>query len=533
MTEPKALERKAPRAQSAPAPLAAGDVVPLLRADLCVTRGASAGLYQVSRGPNGTRFTLYEFELSLARLLDGRRTAAQVVEHGVRLGIPVDLGGLHKFVRQLWHYGFLAPLGTAAPAGEPGARPERSAWDDSTRALFETGRRLVQAGRWADAAAYFEAVLDAHPGDPEATEMLAEIARAKVHGAPAGDAERAGSGQGSPRGAATAVAERTGPHAARSSRGAAPAPRERSGRALALAAALDPRGKSPRTLALAGAGAGLVVAAVVLALWMRAPSQDPAPAPAAPPVREVAAPAAPEAPPLPAVAAPPPPAVAPNAAPELPPPPAIASWRTAAVESRRRPQLAAIASPAAGATRWHVRSGSSVRRGDLVAEIQTDGGGASVKPELRKRVAELEALAAKDPVYRDFLEKARAEVRRASGKRAVRVVASAGGRLEHDGARRARRGDLLGRVVDPVRWQLAGLLEGEAPPLDAACEIEGRAGERAPCRLLEARPRGADRTMLTAEAEAAWTEHAVTLRIRAEAAAAPGAPSAEAPKETR
>ncbi|HET9551953.1 MAG TPA: tetratricopeptide repeat protein, partial [Anaeromyxobacteraceae bacterium] len=176
----------APLQVDEPLPLGPDDAVPLLRADLVVQRGKSPGLFQVADPASGRAFTLYEFELSIARMLDGRRRAAELVEAGARLGIPVDLAGLHKFVRQLWHYGFLAPAGA-----EPAAPPEgggREAWDEATRALFQTGLRLVHLGRPKDAAAYFEAILDGHPGHPEATELLAAIAQGRtIPATPIGD----------------------------------------------------------------------------------------------------------------------------------------------------------------------------------------------------------------------------------------------------------------------------------------------------------------------------------------------------------
>jgi len=49
------------------------DAVPRFRTDLRVERGASPALYDVTDPASGRRFTLYEFELAIARMLDGRR----------------------------------------------------------------------------------------------------------------------------------------------------------------------------------------------------------------------------------------------------------------------------------------------------------------------------------------------------------------------------------------------------------------------------------------------------------------------------
>jgi len=162
-----------------PRPLAAGDAVPIFRTDLVIEKGSSAGLFEVGEPDTGRHFTLYEFELSIARMFDGRRHASDVIENGVRLGIPVELDGLNKFVRQLWRYGFLAPPGSAPSpsAGEESAWGEREKWDEATRTLFQTGLRLMRQGRPQDAQSYFQAVLDAEPGNAEARELLAAIDR--------------------------------------------------------------------------------------------------------------------------------------------------------------------------------------------------------------------------------------------------------------------------------------------------------------------------------------------------------------------
>lgn len=236
----------------APAPLGATDAVPVFRSDLQIGKGASAGLFEVGDPATGRHFTLYEFELSIARMLDGRRHASDVIENGVRLGIPVDLDGLNKFVRQLWRYGFLAEPGAASPAAEGEERGwgERVKWDEATRTLFQTGLRLMRQGRPQDAQSYFQAVLDADPGNAEATELLAAIERGETLAA--------------------------GPIGARAARRAAEAPRRGKGRAIALAVT--------GVAAVAGAAAWFVAQRG----WIAAPPPPPpvaAPAPTPPPPR--------------------------------------------------------------------------------------------------------------------------------------------------------------------------------------------------------------------------------------------------------
>ncbi|HET8539556.1 MAG TPA: hypothetical protein VFL83_06765, partial [Anaeromyxobacter sp.] len=457
------------------------DVVPFFRLDLRVARGASPGLFEVSDPASGKSFTLYEFELAVARMLDGRRKVSEVVESGVRLGIPVDVQGLHKFARQMWHYGFLAPPGAPGEAqGGPDATwQEREPWDDATRALYQTGLRLVRLGRPADAAGYFEAILAARPSFTEATEMLALIAQGRsVAATPLG----APGGVGAPAEGRAAQA--------------APPP-QRARRAALVAAAL--------TVAVAG---GVVVR-------VRPAPSAPGPSPAA-----VAA----------AVALPSPPSPAPE--------PGTPRWRSAPVDARRHPALAEVVAPGSGAVRWSKATGAAVRAGERIGEIRVETA-AAPRPELAREIAELERLAAQDPVYGDFLEKARRERRRASrGRaRAVPLVAPAAGELARpvDGARRADKGAALARIVDPGAWHLGAVLYAAAPPPGAACEVVGdTSADRAACTLVAAVEQaggdaGAPRAVITVEVSAAaapWLGRAQSPYVRL---APPGAPPAPTP----
>jgi len=166
----------APPSAATYAPMVADEPVPLLRGDLKLTRKGTSSLYDITDPLSGKTFTLYDFELSLARMLDGSRRGGEVVEAGERLGIPVNLVSLGQFIRQLNRYGFLAPSGSPLPARAEGtAWPKRTPWDESLRALYQTGVRLNRQGRHAEAAEYFEAMLQQNPSNAEATEMLAEV----------------------------------------------------------------------------------------------------------------------------------------------------------------------------------------------------------------------------------------------------------------------------------------------------------------------------------------------------------------------
>jgi hypothetical protein len=130
----------------------------------------------------GKTFPLYDFELSMARMLDGRRRYSEVAEAGQRLGIPVNFESLHRFVRQLEAYGFLEPLGSQLkPNPEDSTWPPRRKWDEALRALFQSGLQMHRQGRYFEAANYFEAMLEQDPENKEALEML-DQARQRIAG---------------------------------------------------------------------------------------------------------------------------------------------------------------------------------------------------------------------------------------------------------------------------------------------------------------------------------------------------------------
>ncbi len=162
----------------------AEEVVRLFRADLKINRRASSNLLDVTDPQTGKSFPLYDFEISLARMLDGRRAYSDVVDSGQRLGIPVNRESLLQFIRQLDRYGFLAPAETQSKErGEGDMWAPRQKWDEGLRALFQSGLRMHRQGRYAEAGNYFEAMLQQDPQNPEATEML-DQARQRLTGAP-------------------------------------------------------------------------------------------------------------------------------------------------------------------------------------------------------------------------------------------------------------------------------------------------------------------------------------------------------------
>lgn len=433
-----------------PRALAAGDVVPNLRADLIVARGAAPGQLELRDPAGDGALVLYDFELQVARMLDGRRRVAELIENAELLGIPVDPEGLSRFLRSLEQQRFLAPPGSAAGRG-PGVRPPRRRWDAGTRDRFRAGMRLVRAGRPDEAAPIFQRLLAADPENAEAAEVLALIEA----------------------GHALAVRSVGDLFAARPPL----APPRRHRRALAAAALLT-------------AAATLTLVAL-LAVRLRAPGGGPAvpgpeaevsPAPGAPAERHhERRPAAP---------------------------------RTAPVERRWHPALGELRAPEAGILSWRDPAPALVRAGERLGELRAAVPPPTPGPSARARLEELERLAATDPVYQEFLEKERASLAAAAeagpGVALIAPVAGALAAVARTGEAVAR-GELLARVVDAEAWHVSATVPGETPAPGAACEVAGdRIRDRAAGRVAQAvaRDEGHEVTCAVAAAHAPWLERA-------------------------
>jgi len=456
----------------APVPtLSRSEVVPVLRPDLLVGRGASPGLFELSDPKTGRSLILYEFELSVARMLDGRRKVSEVIENGDRLGIPVDAGGLARFVHHLRSQGFLAPPGTRPAAAQSATWAKRRAWDARTRSRFQEGVKLVRLGRPDEAVALFQAILAGDPQNAEAAEMLALVAAGhSLASRPIGEvfekpARLLEKRRVATWGLAAAALLLAGAGAAAGWRWAAGNRTPAAGTPGTAAFEPEPTGRGSRRLASAPA-----------------PGRAEAPA---------------------ALAAEPP---------RTPP-----VWRTAPVERRWHPTLAEIRSPAAGKVAWHQGTRLRVARGERVADVRATAEASAPGPEAQQRLAELQRLATEDPVYEEFLEKERAVLTgAAAGGRTFGIAAPAEGQLTPLAAADAKvgAGEVVARLVDDRAWRVTVLLRGDPPGSASGCELAGDgAADRAACQVAEVAP--------------ADDHHAVTLTVSA--AAAPWLERARAP----
>jgi len=148
------------------------DVVPALRGDLVISRPEGAkGTMQVKDPLTERLFTLYDFEVSIARMLDGKRTAGEVIAAAGKLGIPVTLQTLKAFLSQLKAYRFIDDR----VKGGDTTWSKREAWTEEVRQLYQGALRMMRAGKFPEALSYAEAMAEAAPHLSEVRELKQRI----------------------------------------------------------------------------------------------------------------------------------------------------------------------------------------------------------------------------------------------------------------------------------------------------------------------------------------------------------------------
>lgn len=168
-----------PTPHPVPMPLAQDDAVPRLRTDLVYKPAARAGLIEVRDLRAGRSFTLFEFEMTIARMFDGRHTLEQVAAATGRLGVKATVETLRSFVRQLDGYGFLqrgeppAPRRLPVPTPAPASAP--SGWSPELREMYEFALGHARSHHYDEAVQYLVALLDIDGTLREAKALLEEV----------------------------------------------------------------------------------------------------------------------------------------------------------------------------------------------------------------------------------------------------------------------------------------------------------------------------------------------------------------------
>jgi hypothetical protein len=430
------------------------DRVPAFRADLKLSGRAANGVFQVSDPTTGKSFALYDFEVSLARMLNGQRTFQELIEAGARLGVPTNADTLRSFIRQLDTYGFLADQPSEA-GGSTWARREE--WDPQTRQLFSSGMRLLWQGKPVEAARYFEAILELDPKHAESREML-DLARSHLRDSP----DLALSGGPSPQAGSPSRLGAT--------------------RLIAAAVAISlVAGATAAVLLKLLSGSG----AVAERLPAGGPAAPPPPVARTEPVIPVpvavtpelvvdAGAASPVGGPGPAGVL----AVADGASPDAGP---------CSLVEPRHPPVQVLYAPTAGIMRWSSTVGGLIKPGQQVAVVISRSPNPQYS-EQEHKVKELEGLAQKDTEYAEFLADARRRL--AQTPRNIEethpITATAAGlilRNRPNGVVAAK--EVVGRVTDPKRWLLR-VATKPAPPPGAACRVARTLSDELPaeCRFL-------------------------------------------------
>ncbi len=142
------------------------DVVPSLRNSLAfnhLPQGLGAGFVNVKNIINGDEYRLRGFEYSLARLLNGRRTAADVVSAARQVGLPVTLSDLDGFVKKLSDHHLVTQTPLPPNDYDMASFEARERWDDKTRQLYRTALREGRAGNLNRALISLECLLYERP----------------------------------------------------------------------------------------------------------------------------------------------------------------------------------------------------------------------------------------------------------------------------------------------------------------------------------------------------------------------------------
>ncbi|MEW5742924.1 MAG: hypothetical protein AB1938_28675 [Myxococcota bacterium] len=159
---------------------------PRLRTDLTFVKAPRPGHTEVRDLRAGKSFTFYEFELTIARMFDGKHTLAQVAAAAERIGLKTTTETLASFVRQLDSLGLLTSDSHAS--GPPTPRPPPPsgvAWSPELKEMYKFALGHARAGQYPEAARYLEELLAIEPTLKEARTLLDDV-RACAEGQRAG-----------------------------------------------------------------------------------------------------------------------------------------------------------------------------------------------------------------------------------------------------------------------------------------------------------------------------------------------------------
>ncbi|MBL8949184.1 MAG: efflux RND transporter periplasmic adaptor subunit [Myxococcaceae bacterium] len=139
--------------------MSANDVVPALKPGIDGVPPPGTGEELVTVGP----LELRAFELQLARMLDGKRTATEVIENARAVGLPLSLDALEDFLSRLQGAGLMTESQRPPRLGE--------AWQPAARELYRDALKSVRQGEFDDARTYLDSMLRIQPATREAEQL--------------------------------------------------------------------------------------------------------------------------------------------------------------------------------------------------------------------------------------------------------------------------------------------------------------------------------------------------------------------------
>jgi hypothetical protein len=154
------------------------DKVPRLRGDLAIEKARrSRAVFHVRDPKTGRCFSLSDVEVSVARMLDGRRTVRELVESADRLGIEVTLASLQHFLKQLKSYRFVDPELDDGKA----TWPKRTPWTEEERQLYQATMKKLRGGQYDEARSFVQS-LESVDGKREEVQALKHRVEVEAEG---------------------------------------------------------------------------------------------------------------------------------------------------------------------------------------------------------------------------------------------------------------------------------------------------------------------------------------------------------------
>ena len=141
------------------------DKVPRIRGDLLIVHAPrSRSVFHVADPKSNRAFGLFDTEVSVARMLDGKRKVKDVIENAAKLGVEVSIDSLQHFISHLKSYRF---IDQGMREGES-TWPARQQWTEEERQLYQASMKSLREGHFAEALSFAESLEAASNSKDEA-----------------------------------------------------------------------------------------------------------------------------------------------------------------------------------------------------------------------------------------------------------------------------------------------------------------------------------------------------------------------------